>query len=355
MHEVLTGPTWRIRHLFRMTKEIFLDLCKDLQRDPCFHDSRQGSGPAAEEKLGIFLFIVAHAASNRDTQDRFQRSASCVRSSFHSVLGALENIYSEHVYPPPDITPEAIARQPQKLKEFENCRGAIDGTHIPVFVPDVESIPFRNRKGFLSQNVLAGCTLDLYFFYVLPGWQGSANDTKVLNEAISRDFPLMDGRYYLADSGYHPRRGFLTPYGSTRYHLQEQARAGLAPATKEELYNLRHSQLRNCIERIFGVLKKRFKIMVTPLSYELGDQVRLVRVLALLHNYIRRKSGGALGERYDPLYREMERELQQELQSREPARTYDGGSTTTTTKQFEQMRDDMARKMWSQYIVSQRR
>jgi len=48
-------------------------------------------------------------------------------------------------------------------------RGAIDGTHIEAQIPAELQVPFRNRKGTLSQNVLAECTLDMYFFYCLPG------------------------------------------------------------------------------------------------------------------------------------------------------------------------------------------
>ena len=34
-----------------------------------------------------------------------------------------------------------------------------------------------------------------------------------------------------------------------------------SPQSKEELFNLRHSSLRNIIERTFGILKNRFQIL----------------------------------------------------------------------------------------------
>ena len=46
-----------------------------------------------------------------------------------------------------------------------------------------------------------------------------------------------------------------------RYHLKEWERGNRRPQNKEELFNLRHSSLRNVIERTFGVLKKRFGIL----------------------------------------------------------------------------------------------
>ena len=44
----------------------------------------------------------------------------------------------------------------------------------------------RNRHGIQSQNVLAACNFDLEFIYVLSGWEGSAHDSKVLNDALLR-------------------------------------------------------------------------------------------------------------------------------------------------------------------------
>jgi hypothetical protein len=49
-----------------------------------------------------------------------------------------------------------------------------------------EQGPFRNKNGLLSQNVLAACSFDLRFHYVLAGWEGSASDLRVLNSALTR-------------------------------------------------------------------------------------------------------------------------------------------------------------------------
>ena len=43
--------------------------------------------------------------------------------------------------------------------------------------------PYQNQKGFLSQNVLAACTFNMHFCYVLPGWEGSASDGHVFDDA----------------------------------------------------------------------------------------------------------------------------------------------------------------------------
>lgn len=45
---------------------------------------------------------------------------------------------------------------------------------------------YRNRKGGISTNVLGVCDPELKFVYVLPGWEGSASDSRVLRDALRR-------------------------------------------------------------------------------------------------------------------------------------------------------------------------
>jgi hypothetical protein len=59
------------------------------------------------------------------------------------------------------------------------------------------------------------------------------------------------------------------------------------PKTKEELFNLRHVQLRNAIERIFGILKRQFPILGTHPDYPYSTQVKFVFALTGLQNFIR--------------------------------------------------------------------
>ena len=60
--------------------------------------------------------------------------------------------------------------------------GAIDGTHVPVEIQG----KFWGQKEGTTQNVLAAITFDLKFIYVLVGWEGSAHDSWVLGDALSR-------------------------------------------------------------------------------------------------------------------------------------------------------------------------
>ena len=213
--------------------------------------------------------------------------------------------------------------------------------HITAHVPAVECIPFRNRKGFLSQNVLAVCTFDMLFSYILPGWEGSAHDSRVLNDAIyHKGFKPPPGKYYLADAGYSNTDYLLTPYRNTRYHLKEQRAANQKPQNAHELFNLRHSSLRNIVERIFGVLKRRFKILNTPMEYSFSTQVKLVYALTALHNFIVEHS----------TEEEIETGLDIDIgQAAAEANDVDTATIKSTSKRMDKLREDMANDMWKEY------
>ncbi|KAI3721365.1 hypothetical protein L2E82_32375 [Cichorium intybus] len=100
-----------------------------------------------------------------------------------------------------------------------------------------------------------------HFTYVLTGWEGTASDSRIIKNALTRDDKLLipRGRYCLVDAGLPHTSTLMTPYRGVRYHLKEYSTR--APENSKELFNLRHASLRNAIERAFGVLKKRFPII----------------------------------------------------------------------------------------------
>ena len=92
--------------------------------------------------------------------------------------------------------------------------------------------------------------------------------------------------YYLVDSGYPNRKGFLAPYKNNTYHIPDFRREG-PPTKKEEIFNHAHSSLRNCIERIFGILKNKWRILKGIPHFDLVTQKRIIIACCVLHNFIR--------------------------------------------------------------------
>ena len=95
----------------------------------------------------------------------------------------------------------------------------------------------------------------------------------------------LSGKYYLVDKGYPDRKGYLVPYSKTRYHQSQFQRE--PPNNMQEAFNRSHSSLRSHIERSFGILKKRFKILGKMPKYSVQTQIDVIMATFALHNYIR--------------------------------------------------------------------
>jgi hypothetical protein len=80
-------------------------------------------------------------------------------------------------------------------------------------VPLKDQGRYRNRKQQITTNVLGVCDGRMKFLYVLAGWEGSASDSQILRDAMSREdvFVVPNGKYYLVDVGYTNGPDFLLP------------------------------------------------------------------------------------------------------------------------------------------------
>ena len=161
--EILEGHATRFLEVARMEKQVFHMLLIELDFSASKYVSKQQS-------LLLFLFIIGHHNSSRSAQERFQMGGATVHTHFHRVLAAVVALAASYIkLPPSDTVPGEIRQNPKFWPLFKDCIGAIDGTHIPVSVAQGCAAPYRNRKGWLSHNVLAACGFDLRFQYVLAG------------------------------------------------------------------------------------------------------------------------------------------------------------------------------------------
>jgi len=97
------------------------------------------------------------------------------------------------------------------------------------------------------------------------------------------------GRYYLVDSGYALRPGYLTPYPNKRYWVKEFQTRG--PCDAQEVFNRHHSKLRNVIERTFGVAKAKWQMLKGVPHYLGTKQTQIIIALCALHNYVYEMEG----------------------------------------------------------------
>jgi DDE superfamily endonuclease len=231
----------RFRQVARMDKETFYLLKENLEDGGLKKDSMH---ICAGQKVVILLHVL-RGYTNSETAERWQHFGSTISDIVHEVSHCLDNI-KQRIYKPViagDPIPTQIANNGKFTPYFDDCIGGLDWTHIQAVIPVDLQNPSRNRKKVITQNVLAVGNFDLTFAYCLFGWEGSAHDARVCDDAKLNGSQLIIGKFYLADSGYALTKYTLTPFRGIRYHLVEFGINGVGPVNSKELFNLRHSSL----------------------------------------------------------------------------------------------------------------
>ncbi|KAL6896661.1 hypothetical protein ACP4OV_007233 [Aristida adscensionis] len=258
-------------------------------------------------------------ASFKALSERFQHSSETIHRHIQAAMGAVVAVANDYI----KLLRSRLTGRYYPIQNLHLLRialgRAIDGTHVPITVKDNEAAPYTNKKGTFSQNVMLACDFDLNIVYVSTGWEGSASDAAVLQSAM--------------------RSGFRVPRG-------------------KELFNLRHAQLRNHIERAIGILKMRFPIMKVGTFHPMETQVKIPLVAAILHNMIRGQNG-------DESWLHQRENLENERQRLPTRRNIDmPNGDTAYNNDVEHMnsqrtagnilRDSIAMKMWDDYTRARR-
>lgn len=149
------------------------------------------------------------------------------------------------------------------VAQFPAVIGAIDCTHVAVQSPGgLNSELFRNRKGYFSLNVQAVVNSRLVFENIVSRWYGSAHDATIFNSSkLYAEFEtgVITNGYLLGDAGYPCKPYLLTPLAT--------------PISRaEQNYNCAQIKTRNCVERAFGVLKRRFPCLRMGLRVKVNSQ-----------------------------------------------------------------------------------
>ncbi|XP_062075958.1 protein ALP1-like [Humulus lupulus] len=314
-----------------------------------------------EEAVAIFLIIVGQNVGMRLIADRFQHSLETIDRHFHLTLKAICKLGQDIIRPTQSSLPSHIVNSSKYYPRVDaqipprenmgNCIGAIDGTHVSACVLTDKQVSYRGRKNVVTQNVLCACNFEIFFTFVSVGWEGTANDSRVFIDAITQPkykFPLpKEGEYYVLDSGFPCTKGFLPPYRGERYHLQEYNSGRNRPRGMKELFNYRHSSLRNVIERCFGVLKARFPILKMMPPYKLSRQPLIVIACCTLHNFIHQRT------QYEHMFREWEEKELEGEDNLEEANTSvsrcEVNLSDESAAAMARCRDRIAQAMWTTY------
>lgn len=365
------GDDEKLREVTHMGRDAFLELTRQLKgldgvqqmgprKRPIVRDSEHRGTMTAEEKVLIFLYICTQGVGFRHMAQMVHHSLQTISSVFHEVLNALTTSEVLQAYlrlPLAEYNKRAPENRPEVRPFFEGCVGACDGIHIPISVPAGKQEVWQNRFGYTSHHVLAFCDFEMNFVYILAGMEGSATKSRVLTFALQKFKDLFsglikDGSYFLGDVGFSPGiPPVLAPYYKFRYPRPEEFDK-FEPQNSEELFNLRHAQLRIVVERTFVVFKRRFPIFDKPRGgFSIRTQVRLFFALSVVHNFINKFGPADL----EVSLQDLAQGEQQSCYLDRERTWYDGMDKDhhPLVNKRDKMAEDMWRDMWGEYQKGQ--
>ena len=117
------------------------------------------------------------------------------------------------------------------------------------------------------------------------------------------------------------------------------------PRNGKELFNLHHSSLRTTIERCFGILKKRFRVLDAEPFWSFPTQVDVVLACCIIHNHI-------IGvDPLDSIVNDVALDTQFENGSTSRRVQQSQREIQGENKEWVKILDDICRAMWDDYVV----
>ncbi|XP_065658424.1 putative nuclease HARBI1 [Hydra vulgaris] len=234
--EVYNGIELKMR--YRFSKETFLILANDIINSNI--NNRECPFSSVQQLAIAFRFYAT--------------------GSFQRVIGDMEELkvnQSTVCRLPREADSLIIQQRFYQIQRFPGCKGAIDGTHIPIINPGGENPEiYRNRKGFFSLNCQPGSVHNLRVF---------------ANLAIKEVLEARQHVHVMGDSGYLCKQYLMTPFSNPKNESEIQ-------------YNYSLRITRMAVECCFGILKKRFPCLNIPLQTKLQNSIAIIISCFVLHN-----------------------------------------------------------------------
>lgn len=284
--------------IFRITKTMVQRIIQICARsDPFFTEIQDVSGQygiAPEAKILIALKQVAYGCSPNAFRDYFQMSEGTARQSLLKVSRIissdeeLTSVFSRRMT-------RSDARRVSLMHEAQHgvqgMLGSLDCMHVcwkncPVAWQGSQ----MGKSGKPSIVLEAFADYNLWFWHHSFGWPGSLNDINIWNRscllksfldgsfASDVDFEFEVGtkvfnRLWLLVDGIYPE---LSRFAKT---IQEPA------GRKASRYAVWQEAARKDIERAFGVLQRKFHVLVKKIEFwYIGDIASVVNTCIILHN-----------------------------------------------------------------------
>ena len=160
--------------------------------------------------------------------------------------------------------------------------GAIDGLLVRINLPRgvANARPYHCYKSFYALNVQAVAGPDAEFLYVNVGHAGASGDGFASRDSYwwrwceINSCNWMGGYFFLGDGAYSLMPWLLTPFDGA-----------WGRDSPQDVYNYHLSKGRQVIERAFGIMMRRWRILLRSLEmHDVSKMVKVIKVCCMLHN-----------------------------------------------------------------------
>ncbi|KAM3849470.1 putative nuclease HARBI1 [Diretmus argenteus] len=244
----------------------------DLVRPQLQHRTLRSHALTVEGQVLIALRFYACGAFYQVIADSMGVHKTTVGEVGTAVSDALAHLLDQFVTFPNDGQIAKVKQIFFLLGDMPNTIGVIDCAHVYIQAPHQREWEYVNRKGRHSINVQLMGNADLIITNCVVKWPGSVHDARILREShIFRNFQENppDG-IILGDSAYPLLPWLMTPFA-------------MATNDAEGRFNCSHGTTRNTIERLNGVLKRRFACL-NYLRVEPQRACNIILACIVLHN-----------------------------------------------------------------------
>ena len=287
--------TAHLRTVFRVPYRLFTKIVKDLsEHNAAFWVQRPNAagrvGVSTEMKVLAALKVLGHGSSAASLEAEFQIGEALALRCLNNFVDDVLALYEDDVF--------STLKDAKKLKDsmkrsFEKHRvpgyvGSLDCVHVVwTMCPIAIQGSHKGRYKFPTFNNEASCDSSLRFLHFYAGAPGNLNDLSVLRQgsfvSLLKQLPKVD--IVVGGSSFNFPFFFTDGIYPPWAVLVKAPRVARSEA--EGKFIKKQESVRKDIERAFGILKSRFKILKFGLAFKKSSKcVKIIRTCAVLHNLI---------------------------------------------------------------------
>nr|XP_018904428.1 PREDICTED: putative nuclease HARBI1 [Bemisia tabaci] len=278
-------PDSCFRQNFRLSKDCVRGLIQRLSPHLVTQHAR-ANGLTPTHKVLASLIFLAHGSYQRGCvaeHDLLYMCQASVSNSLHEFLNAMdaEIVPAVIKFPQTEEARDAVKLGFYTKFGFPGCIGALDCTLVRIVRPHLNEEQFWSHKGYHCMNVQLVCDSNLMILAVNPRHGGRTHDAFIwrfstLQQELRR-VVTVEGEEYcwlIGDSGYPLQPWLLVPI------------VGADPDSPEGRYTAAHILARNCVERVNGVIKNKWRCILgaRALHYDPDTVRQIIRTVCALHN-----------------------------------------------------------------------